>query len=130
MNIGKKISVLKDSIGFKNYQEFGKAVGLNGEWLLELSKKEVIQTVDITRLIKISEYFNVSIDWLLKDENDIDLSVKQDLQDNDIGVMLDYLQTKINESENKFYGYDMSIESKKLASDSIDVIKKLIKQNI
>ena len=131
MTIGEKIALLKESAGFKNYREFGKAVGLSGDWLNDLSKKQDISTIDITRLIKIADYFNVTLDWLLKDnDNDYIIDVKKDLAEDDIGIMFDNIQNKINEGNAKFYGYSMSNETSKLANDAIDIIKKLIKQNL
>lgn len=86
MTIGEKITLLKESARFKNYQDFGKAVGLSGDWLLDLSKKQEVSTIDITRLIKIADYFNVTLDWLLKDnDNDYIIDVKKDLAEDDIG---------------------------------------------
>ena len=131
MTIGEKITLLKESARFKNYQDFGKAVGLSGDWLLDLSKKQEVTTIDITRLIKIADYFNVTLDWLLKDnDNDYIIDVKKDLAEDDIGIMLDNVQNKINEGNAKFYGYSMGNEASKLANDAIDIIKKLIKQNL
>ena len=131
MTIGEKIALLKESAGFKNYQEFGKVVGLSGDWLLDLSKKQDVSTIDITRLIKIADYFNVTLDWLLKDnDNDYIIDVKKDLAEDDIGIMLDNIQNKINEGNAKFYGYSMNNEVSKLANDAIDIVKKLIKQNL
>jgi len=131
MAIGEKIALLKESAGFKNYQEFGKAVGLSGDWLLDLSKKQDVSTIDITRLIKIADYFNVSLDWLLKDnDNNYVIDVKKDLAEDDIGVMIDNIKDKISEGNAKFYGYFMNNEVSKLANDAIDIIKKLIKQNL
>ena len=131
MTIGEKIALLKESAGFKNYQEFGKAVGLSGDWLNDLSKKQDVSTIDITRLIKIADYFNVSLDWLLKDnDNNYVIDIKKDLAEDDIGIMLDNVQNKINEGNTKFYGYSMNNKVSKLANDAIDIIKKLIKQNL
>ena len=131
MTIGEKIALLKESAGFKNYQNFGNAVGLSGDWLLDLSKKQEVSTIDITRLIKIADYFNVTLDWLLKDnDNDYIIDVKKDLAEDDIGIMLDNIQNKINEGNAKFYGYSMGNEASKLANDAIDIVKKLIKQNL
>lgn len=135
MTIGEKITLLKESAGFKNYQEFGKVVGLSGDWLLDLSKKQDITTIDITRLIKIADYFNVTLDWLLKDSDDnYVIDVKKDLAEDDIGIMLnkiqDKIQDKISEGNAKFYGYSMNNEVSKLANDAIDIVKKLIKQNL
>ena len=44
--------------------------------------------------------------------------------------MLDNIQNKINEGNAKFYGYSMNNEVSKLANDAIDIVKKLIKQNL
>jgi len=105
--------------------------GSTGDWLLDLSKKQGVSTIDITRLIKIADYFNVTLDWLLKDnDNDYIIDVKKDLAEDDIGIMLDNIQNKINEGNTKFYGYSMNNEVSKLANDAIDIIKKLIKQNL
>ena len=131
MTIGEKITLLKESARFKNYQDFGKAVGLSGDWLLDLSKKQDVSTIDITRLIKIADYFNVTLDWLLKDnDNNYIIDVKKDLAEDDIGVMLDNIKNKISEGNTKFYGYSMNNEVSKLANDAIDIVKKLIKQNL
>ena len=130
MNIGKKISFIKENMGYKNYQEFGKAVGVNGDWLVDLSKKETVQMVDVTRLIVIVEHFGVTLDWLLEDEKEDTPTAKSNLSEDDIGVMLDNIKTKIKEEkDNKFYGYSMHKISK-LAYDGIDTITKLLKSNL
>ena len=99
--------------------------------MLDLSKKQNVSTIDITRLIKIADYFNITLDWLLKDnDNNYIIDVKKDLAEDDIGIMLDNIQNKINEGNAKFYGYFMGNEASKLANDAIDVVKKLIKQNL
>ena len=130
MNIGEKISLLKENMGFKNYQEFGKFVDLSGDWCLELSKKKEITTVDITRLIRISSKFNVSLDWLVLENGDnADLNILQNLSEDDIGLLLTNIQNSIN-NNSIFNGTTMNELSVKLAVDSIKVIKKLIQQNL
>ena len=130
MNIGKKISFIKENMGYKNYQEFGKAVGLPGDWLVDLSKKETVQTVDVTRLIVIVKFFDVTLDWLLEDEKEDTPIAKSNLPDDDIGIMLDNIKIKIKEGkDNKFYGCSMHKVSQ-LAYDSIETIIKLIKSNL
>jgi len=89
MNIGEKIFQLKESMGFKNYAEYGKAIGLPRDWLLELSKKDSIQTIDITRLIKITEYHKITLDDLLKDnEDNLVVDIKSNLPENNIGKLI------------------------------------------
>ena len=128
MNIGQKITLLKEGAGFKNYKEFGDYVGLSNDWCLELSKKQEVTTIDITRLIIISKKFNVSIDWLLADIDDEDIQDKQ-LPEDDIASMLGRIQDKINK-DSSFEGTSLNKEVAKLAYDSIDVVKKLIRQNL
>lgn len=135
MNIGEKIQKLKESMNFKDYQEFGKAVGLPGDWIKDaLSKKESITTVDITRLIKIAEYFNVTLDWLLKDNNEWVIKYKEGFKEgltsDDIGIMLDEIDNKLCETNNKFYGYNMNKDTIILCKDALDEVKKLIKDNL
>lgn len=130
MNIGQKIQTLFKSRGFRNYQEFGKAVGLSGDWLIDLSKKETISTVDITRLLKLSDYFNVSLDWLLKDNEEWVVDIKGDFPNDDIGIMFDGIVNKLSDKDNKFYGCNMNKESILLTKDAINEVKKLIKENL
>ncbi len=132
MNIGEKISMLKDSLGFKSYTEYGKAVDLPGDWLLQLSKKEVVTTVDVTRLIKIAGYHNISLDQLLGvnegGENNT-INLKKDLPDNDIFKMIEDIQIELKDNA-KFMGYEMNKECKNIAFDSLEILKGLIKSNL
>lgn len=132
MNIGEKIVLLKENMGFKNWAEFGKFVGLSGEWIKDsLSKKSTITTVDITRLIKIASKFNVTLDWLVSDDDkDLDLNATQNLALDDIGLLLNNIKETVNNGNAKFYGTVMNEVVSKLTVDSIDIIKKLIQQNL
>lgn len=135
MNIGQKIQKLKESMCFKDYQAMGKAIGFTGKepggWLLDLSKKDTIQTVDISKLMRVANYFNISLDWLLNDDSDIAITVGIDnLSDDDIGVQLKIISTNLSNGSNKFYGYSMKRETIKLAIDAIDEIQKIIKENL
>jgi transcriptional regulator with XRE-family HTH domain len=131
MNIGKKIASLKENLGFKNYAEFGKAIGLSGDWLLELSKKETVSTIDVSRLIVIADYAHISLDYLLRDSEDAGTICKQgELAEDDTGVMLDRVQDQLKEDDLMFYGFCIGKDVSKLAIDAIDVVKMLIKQNI
>lgn len=129
MNIGKKITLLKESAGFKNYKEFGDFVGLSNDWCLELSKKQEINTIDITRLIQIANKFNVTVDWLLSDVDGEDIQ-DQLFSDEDISSILGKLQTKIKNEDCYFEGTLLNSDATKLAYDSINVVKKLLRQNL
>ena len=129
MNIGQKVSLLKEGAGFKNYKEFGDYVGLSNDWCLELSKKQEVTTVDISRLMRIASKFNVTIDWLLSNIDCEDIQDKHFPED-DIISMLGKIQDKITNKDSSFEGTPLNKEVTKLAQDSIDVVKKLIRQNL
>lgn len=129
MNIGEKIQNLKESMNFKNYQEFGKFVDINGDWCLELSKKKDVTTVDITRIIKICEKFNISLDWLLSDNVTTLTEIKEGYEDNDIGIMLDKIILQVSD-KSKYYGTQLNKKNSQLIIDTIDEVKKLIQDNI
>jgi hypothetical protein len=131
MNIGQKINILFERSGYKNYADWGKAMGLPGDWLLDMKKKETIKTVDITRLIIIAEYNQITIDELLKDDNgNYVIDMKSDLEDNDICSMLYQIQTEFQKDEVKFNGFVMSKDCKEIAFDAIEVLKGLIRSNL
>jgi uncharacterized protein YpuA (DUF1002 family) len=131
MNIGQKINQLFERSGYKNYADWGKAMGLPGDWLLDLKKKDTIKTVDITRLITIAEYNQITLDELLKDNNDnYILDINSGMEDNDIYKLLGQIQTQLEENEVKFNGFIMNKESKEITYDVIDVLKGLIGNNL
>lgn len=130
MNISKKMKILYESINCKNWQEFGKFVGINGDWCLELSKKKDVSTIDITRLLKICYKFNISIDWFLSDDNeDVLFGIQQGYPDEDIGVMLDKIIIQTNENS-KYYDTPLKKEGAFLVKDCIYEVKKLIQNNL
>lgn len=132
MNIGEKINTLFERSGYKNYADWGKAMGLPGDWLNELKKKVTVKIIDIERIIKIANYNQVSIDWLLKDHNDDNYIIdnREDLEDNDIISMLNQIQNELKNNDVKFNGYVMNEESKQLTCDAIDILKGLVRNNL
>lgn len=131
MNIGQKINLLFERSGYKNYADWGKAMGLPGDWLLDMKKKETIKTVDVTRLITIAEFNQITIDELLKDnKGNYVIDINSNLGDNDICRMLNQIQEQLQENEIKFNGFAMNRESKNITFDAIDVLKGLIKSNL
>jgi hypothetical protein len=132
MNIGEKIQLLFKRSGYKNYADWGRAMGLPGDWLNELKKKVTIKIIDIERIIKIANYNQVSIDWLLKDHNDDNYIIdnRNDLADNDIINMLNQIQNQLKNEDVKFNGYVMNEESKQLTCDAIDILKGLVRNNL
>lgn len=130
MDIGSKIRLLFNSRNFKNYQEFGKFVETNGDWCLDLSKRKVVTMTDITRLKKICDKFEVTLDWLLSEEN-IQESTENiyGFSEDDIAVMIDNIIKNTSE-QNKFYGTKLNKDNSELLKDALDEVKKLIKDNL
>lgn len=131
MNIGQKINMLFERSGYKNYKEWGKAMGLPGDWLLDMNKKETLDIVNIARLQVIADYNQMSVDELLKDNhgNSV-LDKKRKLPDNDIVVLLDQLQTELKKDDVKFNGFTMNQDCKNITFDAVQVLKGLIKSNL
>lgn len=133
MNIGKKINTLFERSGYKSYADWGKAMGLPGDWLLDMKKRDTIKTIDITRLITIAEYNQITLDELLKDnDGNYVVDMQSDLADNDIYKMLNQIQERLQlqEDDIKFNGFAINKESKEIVFDAIDVLKGLIKSNL
>lgn len=131
MNIGQKINQLFKQSGYKNYADWGRAMGLPGDWLLDLKKKETIKTVDVTRLVAIAEFNQITLDELLKDDaGGYIIDAKNNLEGNDILKMLIEVQKQLQKGEVKFNGFKMNEESKDITFDAIDVLKGLIKSNL
>lgn len=131
MNIGQKINLLFEHSGFKNYADWGKAMGLPSDWLLDLKRKEFVKTIDVTRLITIAKFNQITIDELLKDdEENYIIGVKSDLQDNDIYKVLNQIQIELQKEDIKFNGYAMSSECRRITYDAIDVLKGLVQSNL
>lgn len=130
MNIGQKINTLYERSGYKNYADWGKAMGIPGDWLNDLKKKTTIKTVDIERLITIAKYNQVTIDWLLADDNNYGIDINTNLADNDIIKMLSEIQKQLQETEVKFNGFAMRQGCKDITSDAIDVLKQIIQNNL
>lgn len=135
MNIGEKISLYKDKLGFKNYQDFGKAVGVNGSWLLELSKKTEVSFIDLNNLLKICRYLGITIDQLVNDDH-IVLSNKTievtniNANCDDIGVIIDEIEELLSKEGIKIDGMLMNEKSKEICKHSLEVVKTLTRQHL
>lgn len=103
MNYGEKLTKLKDSTGIKHWTKYGETIGVPGEWLAEQAKKDSVQTIDISRLVKIVEYHQISLDYLLKDDTEESSINKNDnLEDDDILVMIENIQNQLLEKKYLF----------------------------
>jgi hypothetical protein len=128
MNIGRKLTILKDSLGIKNWSDYGKRIGLPGDWLLEQSKKEDVTTIDITRLIKIAKFHGIKVDDLLDQTNEILIEKQSDLPSNDIYQMIDNIINQAQKDDVSFNGFPVNEESKAVICDTMEIIKGFIQQ--
>ncbi len=130
MDIGQKINKLFEKSGYKNYADWGRAMNLPGDWLLDMKKKDSIEIGNVKRLIILAEYNHITLEELLKNDRLVDIN--DNLPDNDIRKMLDRVQSQLlpQENESKFDNIIMSDQSKEIAFDTIDILKGLIKSNL
>ena len=131
MKYGEKIIKLRDSLGIKRWTDYGEKIGLSGNWLSDQAKKDSIQTVDKPRLIKLVEYHQISLDYLLRDDNkEFSINKNDNLSYNDILVMINNIQEELKEKNVCFNGYNMNNECKGIVFDSLDILKEFIKTNL
>lgn len=134
LNIGEKICLFKERLSFRNFQEFGRAADVSGDWINELSKKSEIKVTDMNNIIKLSEYLGITIDQLVKnDEFNVgkieDLIV--DINDTeDIGVLINNMILLLKKDEVKMNNVLMNEKSRKVCEDSLNVVKVLVKQHL
>lgn len=135
LNIGEKVSLYKEKLEFKNYQDFARVVGVNGSWLLDLSKKNDISYIDINNLLKLCEYLGVTVDSFIKDDI-VDSEKSKDIGSisnnlggyDDIGILIDELNVLLEKDSVKLNGLLMNEKSKRICKDSLSVVKTLSRQ--
>lgn len=130
MNIGEKISLYKEKLGFRNYQDWGKAVGINGSWILDLSKKDEVSFIDINNLKKLADYLNVTIDQLLKDDEEpTSYDELKTLDSKDLYVIMKKIIFILdNEEEVRIDGKLLNSQAKSTCKDSLQVVEQLVRQ--
>jgi len=135
MNVGEKIRLYKERLAFKDYQEFGRAVGISGNWINETSKKsEIKQINDLGYLVKLCGFLGITIDEFLRDDKiEIDESIESniiDVNSEDIGVLINNVIILLGRDGVKIDGMLMSDKSKEICIDSLAVVKTLVKQHL
>ena len=135
MNVGEKIRLYKDRLAFKVYQEFGRAVGISGNWINETSKKsEIKQVNDLGYLVKLCGFLGITIDEFLKDDKiETDESIESniiDVNSEDIGILINNMVVLLGREDVKIDGMLMSDKSKEICIDSLNVVKTLVKQHL
>ena len=135
MNVGEKIKLYKERLAFKDYQEFGRTVGISGNWINETSKKsEIKQVNDLGYLVKLCKFLGITIDEFLRDDkietgelNEIDII---DINSEDIGILLNNMIILLGKEGVKIDGMLMNDKSKEICIDSLAVVKTLVKQHL
>jgi len=133
MNVGEKIRLYKERLAFKDYQEFGRAVGISGNWINETSKKsEIKQVNDLGYLVKLCGFLGITIDEFLKDDKiETDESIESNIIDSeDIGVLINNMIILLGRDGIKIDGMLMNDKSKEICIDSLAVVKTLVKQHL
>lgn len=137
MNVGEKISLFKERLGFRNFQEFGKAVGVSGDWINELSKKTEIKITDVSNLYMLCKSLDISIEQLIKNDEEKQLVETVDVKNINITTECNDINVVINEVVNLLEKEDITIEGKLLNNhakqifrDSLKVAIMLTKQNL
>ena len=132
MNVGEKICLYKERLGHKNYQDFGRAADVSGDWINELSKKSEIKVTDMNNIIKICEYLGISIDQLVKDNESLkEESIKNiDINSEDIGVLLNNMIILLQKEGVKMNNVAMNDKSREVCKDALNVVKTLVKQHL
>ena len=135
MNVGEKICLYKERLNFRDYQEFGRAVGISGNWINETSKKsEIKQINDLGYLVKLCGFLGITIDEFLKDDKiETDESIESniiDVNSEDIGILINNMVVLLGREDVKIDGMLMSDKSKEICIDSLNVVKTLVKQHL
>lgn len=137
MNVGEKISLFKERLGFRNFQEFGKAVGVSGDWINELSKKTEIKITDVSNLYMLCKSLDISIEQLIKNDEEKQLVETVDVKNINITTECNDINVVINEVVNLLEKEDITIEgkllnnhAKQILRDSLKVAIMLAKQNL
>jgi len=135
MNVGEKISLYKERLNFRDYQEFGRAVGISGNWINETSKKsEIKQINDLGYLVKLCGFLGITIDEFLRDDIiETDESIELNIIDantEDIGILLNNMILLLGKQGIKIDGALMNDKSKEICIDSLAVVKTLVKQHL
>lgn len=135
MNFGQKLEKLRNQLGY-NYVQLGREIGLSADTLSGYEKNSS-GNISIQNIKKIADYFNVSIDYLLLEENNV--STILDNYSNivtvgdviDIKILLEEVIYKLSKTDNvKFGDKDTNEHIKQCAIDGLDVLLSILNANI
>jgi hypothetical protein len=138
MNTGELITNYKDKLGFKNFSDMAKVIGVSPDFLLRLSKvqsKDELKQINIENLESVARYLQLPIESVINGYDGLaDISktveVKYINDCDDLSVVLDELIQKAQEKNIKFDGFNMNDESKHIFIDAINILKQIVKSRI
>ena len=132
MNVGEKICLYKERLKHRNYQEFGRAADVSGDWINELSKKPEIKITDMNNVIKLCEYLKITIDQLVKDDETLEEEIIEniDLNSEDIGILINNMIILLQKEGVKMNNVAMNDKSREVCKDALNVVKTLVKQHL
>lgn len=134
MNVGEKITSYKEKNDHANFQEFGRAADVSGDWIKELSKKTEIKVTDMNNVVKLCRYLGIQIEQLvINDEDDtkvIEDNIVIDENSNDIGILLNQMVILMSRNELKMDGMPINDKAKQICKDALDVVRTLVKQHL
>jgi len=132
VNVGEKICLYKERLGHKNYQDFGRAADVSGDWINELSKKSEIKVTDMNNIIKICAYLGISIDQLVKDNESLKEEIPEviDVNSEDISILINNMILLLRKEGTKMDNVTMNGKSKEVCIDALNVVRTLVKQHL
>lgn len=117
LNVGEKICLYRIKLKHKNFQEFAEAADVPGGWLLDLSKKQKINNVNMDYLLNLCNYLKITINQLM--END----------DLDLTNMIKSIIKVINyDNDIKMDGHSLNEKAKQVLKDALDISIDLVRQ--
>jgi len=133
LSFGEKLEKLRLKAGL-NYVQLGKEIGMSADTISSY-EKNCNQNISVQNIKKITDFFNVSIDYMLNDDNfdtiieDSNTNCINDISD--ILVVLKELKYKSNNTEKiKFDNILINEKNKKMLIDGIDILINIMKENV
>ena len=133
MNVGEKVFLFKERLGHKYFADFARSANVPPAWLNEIKDKEEIKQIsDMSYLINLCSYLNMTIDDFLRNENVIKEEISDiiDVNSEDIGVLINNMIVLLGKEGIKVDGMLMNDKSKEICIDSLHVVKTLVKQHL
>lgn len=138
MSMGEYISNNRVKLGYKNFSDMAKDIGVSSDFLLRLSKvecKDELKQVNVENLERVSNFLKISLNDLINakisnNSKDILNNIVYINECNDVGIVIDELKQKVKEDNILIDGIKMNEISKQIFVDSLDIVRQLTKNKI